>query len=645
MQRVLTCLLFLGLHLSALAGVELDSLRKIWNDSTQTDSLRFEAVLEIAWWYDIEVPDSMGTNAQLAIDYARTTNNQEGLARGYHAKGTFHYYIDEYEEALQSFGESLQIFEELEDKRGISGVHNRIGVIYMAMGNYARSIEYLTRSLKLKEEMKDQDGLGDCMHDIGYIYVLQGDNAKAEEFLIRSLNIREEYSDKRSISQSLNTLGILYSENGQLDKAEEYFVRSLKIDEELEDLEGISTCLNNLGSLYDDLGEYSKAMEHAERGREISEQIGDREGTAQAMDVMANAHIGLGNPRKAVLLGEQVLAIAREIGSLQGISGGAETLYEAHKANGNYKKAMEYHELFIEIRDSIDREENQRAVLRNEYQYQYEKQALADSLEFAGQQAMMDLELEEQDRRLARQRIGLTAAIIGILLILGLAFIIFRQKRRSDELLLNILPAETARELKKYGRAKAKRYDAVTVLFTDFRGFSALSEELSPEELVEELNACFTEFDQIIEYHKVEKIKTIGDAYMAVGGLPVANSTHVRDVVFAAIHIQEFMDAYALRKRSEGKAYFEARVGVHTGPVVAGIVGRKKFQYDIWGDTVNTASRMESHGEVGKVNLSATTYHLVKDIPGLGFVPRGKMAVKGKSEMEMYFVELSNSKL
>ena len=207
--------------------------------------------------------------------------------------------------------------------------------------------------------------------------------------------------------------------------------------------------------------------------------------------------------------------------------------------------------------------------------------------------------------------------------------------------MLNILPAETAEELKKYGHAEAKSYDTVSVLFTDFKGFTQISERLSPEELVLEIDYCYKAFDQITEKYGIEKIKTIGDAYMAAGGVPTTNTSNPTDTVSAALEIRDFMLKYKAERNASGREGFEIRIGVHTGPVVAGIVGIKKFAYDIWGDTVNTAARMENSGEVGKVNISGSTYELVKDQFQCTY--RGKVMAKNKGEIDMYFVEHPNS--
>ncbi|MEM9888202.1 MAG: adenylate/guanylate cyclase domain-containing protein [Bacteroidota bacterium] len=217
---------------------------------------------------------------------------------------------------------------------------------------------------------------------------------------------------------------------------------------------------------------------------------------------------------------------------------------------------------------------------------------------------------------------------------------VVKEKERSEELLLNILPAEVAEELKLNGSSPARNFEEVTILFTDFKQFTAISEQMSPEELVAEINVCFRAFDEIITKYRIEKIKRMGDAYMAAGGLHLPRRSEPKDVVLAALEMQNFMLERQKIRQKEQCAYFEMRCGIHTGSVVAGIVGVKKFQYDIWGDTVNTAARMESSGEVGQVNISEATYELLKVSEQLNFTARGKVGVKGKGAVEMYFVDL-----
>lgn len=214
---------------------------------------------------------------------------------------------------------------------------------------------------------------------------------------------------------------------------------------------------------------------------------------------------------------------------------------------------------------------------------------------------------------------------------------IAKEKEKADRLLENILPIEIAKELKTTGEAKSRSFDEVTVMFTDFKGFTEFAENMSPEALVKELNTCFCAFDEIMLKHGIEKIKTIGDSYMCAGGLPVTNNTHPIDTVNAAIDVLDFMDKLKAEHIANGTKYLELRIGLHTGPVVAGVVGINRFQYDIWGDTVNMASRIESNGEVGKINLSEATYKLIKD--KFNCTPRGEIDVKGKGMKKMYFLD------
>ncbi len=226
--------------------------------------------------------------------------------------------------------------------------------------------------------------------------------------------------------------------------------------------------------------------------------------------------------------------------------------------------------------------------------------------------------------------------LVGILI-----FILSRnlniERKKSDSLLLNILPEAIANELKIHNSVIPVRYDSISILFTDMAGFTKVAETMTPEELVNELDTYFRGFDAIIKKHKMEKIKTIGDSYMAAGGLPNVNYTHAIDSVLCGLEFQRFMADHKEIRQLQNLPIWELRLGIHTGPAVAGVVGTDKFAYDIWGDSVNTASRLESSGIVGEVNISHATYELVKDF----FVceHRGKIVAKNKGEIDMYLVK------
>lgn len=321
-------------------------------------------------------------------------------------------------------------------------------------------------------------------------------------------------------------------------------------------------------------------------------------------------------------------------------------MYEGYKALGNGNLALAYHEQMLFLTDSLKNEETAKGL----QQMEFAKQVMADSLAQVEKELKVEMAHQDEVRKKDKNRnLAIGAGIFFLLLAAGFfsrwryvkksKAIIEKEKDRSENLLLNILPSEIAEELKLKGSADARDFELVSILFTDFKEFTQKSENLSAKELIEEINHCFRAFDHICEKFGIEKIKTIGDAYMAAGGLPVPSEFAVQNTVLAALEMQSFISKRIVEKRAKSEIPFEMRLGIHTGPVVAGIVGVKKFQYDIWGDTVNTASRMESSGEVGRVNISEKTYELIKGDKQFNFKARGKINAKGKGEVEMYFVE------
>jgi len=304
-----------------------------------------------------------------------------------------------------------------------------------------------------------------------------------------------------------------------------------------------------------------------------------------------------------------------------------------------------HHEQMMQLSDSLRALETEKKL----QQMEFDKQILQDSIAQAEKERIVTETYQEEVR--SKNRIKNVALVTGLFFLIMAAglysrmryirkskAVIEKERDRSDNLLLNILPEEIAKELKEKGRAEARDFAMVSILFSDFIGFTNTSEKLSAKDLVAEINTCFEAFDAIMEKYHIEKIKTIGDAYMAAGGLPVPTPDSTRNTVLAALEMQSFMEKHKAENSVLGRTAFGMRVGIHTGPVVAGIVGVKKFQYDIWGDTVNTASRLENASEACKVNISQSTYELLKDDKAFEFESRGKIEAKGKGAIDMYFV-------
>ena len=305
----------------------------------------------------------------------------------------------------------------------------------------------------------------------------------------------------------------------------------------------------------------------------------------------------------------------------------------------------------------LDAEKQDRLIVNLRQQETIDRaQRYADSTQRAQEVEILDLKIRQQGT-FQRFAYGVGGLMLVILLLVGGGFLyvqrannrlnaqnhqiqaqnkeIEAERNKSDRLLLNILPEEIAQELKSKGYAKPRLYESATVLFTDFVNFTRLSATLLPEALIDELNECFHAFDLICDKFGLEKIKTIGDAFMCVGGLPVPNATHVQDAVRAALEMNHWIQT---RNRDNPKAVFrEMRIGVHTGPVVAGVIGKNKFAFDIWGDAVNLAARLEELGEPGRVNISSTTAEALGDQFRLTY--RGEKEVHNKGLVAMYFVE------
>ena len=529
--------------------------------------------------------------------------------------------IGSYDTAHQYGEQALSLAKKIYFKKGIGSAYNSIGAIYWNEGNYNKALKNFIAALKILEELGDQKRIAAACNNVGIIHYSQGQYEQALEYYFKSLKIDEARGDKKGMTESYNNIGVVYHEQNQHNKALEYHLNALKLRKETNDKHGMAYSYDNIGVIYKEQRHYDDALKSFSKALAIQEEIGDKQGQTISLINCGIVYYHQKKYDQAIKLSERGLAIAKSIGSRESVKDAYDCLYEAYARMHDFKKAYEYHKLYSEEKDSLLNEGSSKQITEMQTKYETEKKEQ--------QITLLNKDKEIQDAQLNRQKIVIWSVAGGLLVVLILSVFIFRERRKSEKLLLNILPAETAKELKRNGKATARHYESVTVMFTDFKGFTSIAERLSAEELVSELDFLFKKFDEIISKYNIEKIKTIGDAYMCASGLPTPNSNHAENIVKAAIEIQSWMIAQNNK--------WNLRVGVHTGPVTAGVVGDKKFAYDIWGDAVNIASRMESSGEPNKINISGATHELIKDKFKCEF--RGKIPAKNKGEIEMYFVD------
>jgi class 3 adenylate cyclase len=448
----------------------------------------------------------------------------------------------------------------------------------------------------------------------------------------KSLSIYEAIGNKYGQAIAWNSIGQNYAALSNFSLAMSSQQRALKLSQESKDLANEQLVWNDLSILYEKQGDYTAAyqayknyitLRDSIQGQSIKKEITRRE--IQFEFDKKEATYQLNQRLTDEQLQKQVLLAKQRSQQL--------LLSSQQLALSNKEKDLQRLAFLKEQAEKQEKEKQLTLVER-------EKQLQAAELRTMTQEAALQqatIRARQQERNIL---------IVGAGLLLLALFFIYRnfsnqrksnrllsaEKQKSDNLLLNILPTEVADELKDKGSATARQFDDVTVLFTDFVKFTTISETLSPTALVAEIDHCFRAFDAIMEKYEMEKIKTIGDAYLAVSGLPTSDPRHAQKAIMAAREICEWV------ADPNNRSKFEIRIGLNSGPVVAGIVGVKKFAYDIWGDTVNTAARMEQNSAAGKINISGSTYALVKN--DFAFVHRGKIEAKNKGAIDMYFLEL-----
>jgi class 3 adenylate cyclase len=651
MRRLLSCLLLT----LAFAHVDAqpDSLWRVWNNTALPDSARLKAMQQLAWRTVFERPDSGLALAHRQLELAVKAGDDKAKYEAYTTLAVGSSMKSDYTAGLSYLQQGLETARGMNDRRREANTYSNMSNVYRNLGDLPLALEHLQKSLRIDNELGNTEGLAGTYNNIGTIHTELGDLPKALEQYQRSAGLYAQLDNTKGRAQALMNLGATHLEMGERTKALEEFLESLALYRAMGRKLEVGMAFNNLGRTYGELGRDREAFAALDSAFALFDALGSRRQLARNHYYKGIILLARGNAFGARVECGKGLELARAAALPQQRKECSACLMEAYEALGDLANAFRAQKEYMAVGDSLDRLNNSREVMRLDLQRQFQERQIADSLDNVRRRYEDQLVYQHELGRGREQRNIVLFSGVGVLLLAAGLWnrlrytrrsraAIQREKERSEELLHNILPEEVAAELKAKGHADAKHFDEVTILFTDFKGFTEVSERLSPADLVAELNVCFKAFDAIVDRYGIEKIKTIGDAYMAAGGVPEPRPGAVRDTVLAALAMQDFMRQRHMDRVKAGLPAFLMRVGIHTGPVVAGIVGTRKFQYDIWGDTVNTASRMESSGAVGQVNISEATYALVKEQADtlFTFAPRGKVQAKGKGELEMYFVDL-----
>ena len=604
--------------------------------------------------------------------------DRETITSVYNRIGLCYYKLDKYSEAIDWFQKALDMQREMGDLESVATTLNNIGLNYKMRGNNDKAIEYYEQTIRIDEELGKGNEIAKTLNNIGMVYRVWGKYDKAIEYFERSLGLRKNLDDQPGVSKSLNSMGLVYTDWKKYDQAIQNFRESLKIEESLNNQSEIAIRLNNLGRVFFYKNEYDTALLYFGRTLEIQDRIKDldqialaynnigkvylaqdqfedaarylssaldlytklgKEGEiATALANLSNINREMGHEEKALQLLDSSTIIAGRLNIRKQVQQNYLYYSEIYSDLKNYQKSLEFYKKYSEVKDSVFSEEVLSQL--SDFQIKYETEKKENEIQILRQNEVI------QSLAIKKQTILRNFMLAGSALLLALAGMIFYSlqlkkkdnriiasaREKSDQLLLNILPAGIANDLKEKGKTEPQHFEHVTACFVDIVNFTHKSTTISPAILIDELNQLFTAFDIIIEKHACERIKTIGDSYMAVSGLPVPDPNHAVKIVSCCIDMIRF-----IRKRnSESPLTWEIRAGIHTGEVIAGVVGVKKYIYDVFGDTINTASRMESNSLPMRINISESTYNLVKD--EFETEPRGELEVKGKGKLRMYFV-------
>jgi class 3 adenylate cyclase/Tfp pilus assembly protein PilF len=575
-----------------------------------------------------------------SLTLAKKLGWQKGIAKSYNSIGGNLFALGDFDEALDYFQKSLKLNEESKDSSEIAKNLTNIGNIYYNLSNFSIALNYYQKALKIDIEIDDKEGEADNNGNIGNIYSDLTNYKSALKYYSKALKIHEKINNRRGIATILGNMGTAYLDSKQYDKALTNFSKALELWELFGNKFGIATNLGNIANTYNYLSDYQLAITNYEKALAINEEIGNKFGSAAIMGNMGGLYYNLTrdtvisrlkeknsiihldkeyNIERSIKYSEKATELAESIGSRDMLSEFYGYLEKAYALKGDFKRAYSYQREWIELRDSIFSVQKTKEIAKLEAT----KQGELNEKEIK----LRDLELTRKNNEQYVLFLGFGGAAIMLLLV-------FFERRKSEKLLLNILPAKIAKRLKNNEKRIADRFENTAIIFLDIVGFTSFSKDTDPVKVVSVLNEIFTHFDSLTKEHGLEKIKTIGDCYMAAAGLPEPHPQPILSTAEFALDAQRLMQDYTTKDGH--KLHF--RIGIDAGPVVAGVIGERKFSYDLWGDAVNTASRMESTGLPNEIQV---TENFAKSLAGYNITceERGEINIKGKGIIKTYLLK------
>ena len=644
MVRCRHFVLLIGLFICSISFAQdnlVDSMQQVLSHQSN-DTNKINTLIELAKSTVNTLPDQSYVYSSKALQLSDSLQYIRGKALAYKWIGIYFYKTNNIE-TLDNWLKSLELFKSLNDKNGIANLSNNIGSLYYNRTDDVKALEYYLQSLKLSEEIDDKNRIATALGNIGNTYLRKSaTQSNAIKYLLRALPMFIKLNRQDEIVINYTNLGEGYLDLKKADSALYYYKLGLKASNNVEELSTVFIW-NNIGKAYAKKGDFNSAIIYQNKSIALAQKLKSQFNVGKSLLGLADTYYTKGDINQALdnyKKAEPLLIANRANEELRDTYHG---LYKSFEKKGDYSKANKYLNLFTDYKDSIYNTETDRKLSGLQFDFDLSKKETQIKI-LNKDNALKDLDLKAQ-------RNTRNAFAVGFLLILVIAFVLYynylqkvktniildKQKAQIETLMLNILPEEVSNELKETGKATPRYYESVSVLFTDFKEFTKHADKLTPNELIEELNASFMAFDDIAENNQIEKIKTIGDSYMCAAGIPTTYEGHALNMVRAGLEMQAYILSNNQKREKLGLVAWELRIGIHVGPVVSGVVGKKKYAYDIWGNAVNVASRMESNGEPGRVNISAATYELVKDVYACSY--RGKIYAKNVGEIDMYFVD------